>query len=91
MCIEVETSTLAEVDEVVELLQAARQDGAPRSHLTRVMLDNMARRDPAKEGGVDVSLMAEVRVQGGTGDGCGAGPRGYKWSAQRALHTLPLS
>ncbi|PNW87561.1 hypothetical protein CHLRE_02g141200v5 [Chlamydomonas reinhardtii] len=60
MCIEVETSTLAEVDEVVELLQAARQDGAPRSHLTRVMLDNMARRDPAKEGGVDVSLMAEA-------------------------------
>ncbi|KAG2423212.1 hypothetical protein HXX76_015469 [Chlamydomonas incerta] len=60
MCIEVETSTLAEVDEVVELLRAARQEGAPRSHLTRVMLDNMARRDAAKEGGVDVSLMAEA-------------------------------
>ncbi|EFJ44480.1 hypothetical protein VOLCADRAFT_106344 [Volvox carteri f. nagariensis] len=85
MSIEVETSTLEEVDEVVEILKATRAaetaaaavttgessgDGAPgpapppaagaAPHLRRVMLDNMARRDPTKEGGVDVTLLAEA-------------------------------
>ncbi|KXZ42752.1 hypothetical protein GPECTOR_120g419 [Gonium pectorale] len=88
MGIEVETSSLAEVDEVVDILQAARAEAAEAtnsgsgdgaaaaaaaadvnappdvrltgSHVRRVMLDNMARRDPAKEGGVDVSMLAEA-------------------------------
>ncbi|GLC46196.1 hypothetical protein PLESTB_001533900 [Pleodorina starrii] len=94
MAIEVETSTLEEVDEVVEILKATRAaaaaaaaaaasggaaaegaaEGAAPSgdggsaggviaaapHLRRVMLDNMARRDPSREGGVDVSMMAEA-------------------------------
>ncbi|GIL66340.1 hypothetical protein Vafri_19843 [Volvox africanus] len=76
MSIQVETSTLAEVDEVVEILRATAAaadatqgaDGgviepAPTTtapHLRRVMLDNMARRDPSREGGVDVTLLAEA-------------------------------
>lgn len=73
MSIEVETRTLEEVDEVVELLRGAAQAAAGQaegaaavppvpggSHVRRVMLDNMARRDAGKEGGVDVSLMAEA-------------------------------
>lgn len=77
MSIEVETRTLEEVDEVVELLRGAAQAAAGQaegaaavppvpggSHVRRVMLDNMARRDAGKEGGVDVSLMAEVGASG---------------------------
>ncbi|GIL81554.1 hypothetical protein Vretimale_941 [Volvox reticuliferus] len=77
MSIEVETSDLAEVDEVVEILRATRTAAAAAEgaleaepatataaaaapHLRRVMLDNMARRDPNMEGGVDVTLLAEA-------------------------------
>ncbi|KAG2483039.1 hypothetical protein HYH03_018068 [Edaphochlamys debaryana] len=76
LAIEVETRTLEEVDEVVGLLKEARAareaeaagqaapggEGAPLPavHVTRVMLDNMARRDPGAEGGVDVSMLAEA-------------------------------
>ncbi len=74
MSIEVETRTLEEVDEVVELLRGAARAAAGQaaegaaavppvpggSHVRRVMLDNMARRDAGKEGGVDVSMLAEV-------------------------------
>jgi nicotinate-nucleotide pyrophosphorylase (carboxylating) len=40
------------VDEVVAVL-----DSGAAPHVTRVMLDNMARRDPAAVGGVDVALL----------------------------------
>jgi hypothetical protein len=90
MCVEVETRTLEEVDEVVDLLKAARQLaqaasssapppaaaagggggsqagpqlGSRGTHVTRVMLDNMAVRDGSQPGGVDVRMLAEVRPQ----------------------------
>ncbi|KAK9808404.1 hypothetical protein WJX73_001025 [Symbiochloris irregularis] len=55
--VEVETRTLAEVREVIGLLEAS----GGSSSIQRVMLDNMARADPAAEGGVDVSLLAEAQ------------------------------
>uniref|UniRef100_A0A7S0WZN1 Nicotinate-nucleotide pyrophosphorylase [carboxylating] n=1 Tax=Chlamydomonas leiostraca TaxID=1034604 RepID=A0A7S0WZN1_9CHLO len=55
MRIEVETRTLAEVDEVVAALDAGQ---AP--HVTRVMLDNMTKHDPSQPGGLDVSLLSEA-------------------------------
>jgi len=61
MQIEVETRTLGEVDQLCALLD---QKVAP--HVTRVMLDNMVRRDPTSPGGVDVWLLQEAvsRVRG---------------------------
>lgn len=51
--VEVETRTLAEVQEILGEL-----DGAP--HVRRVMLDNMVRLDPSAPGGVDVSLLQQA-------------------------------
>mmetsp|Transcript_37579 Transcript_37579/g.83688 ORF Transcript_37579/g.83688 Transcript_37579/m.83688 type:complete len:313 (-) Transcript_37579:990-1928(-) len=54
--VEVETRTLAEVDEVLEVIRSGT------SPVTRVMLDNMSRKDPGAEGGLDVSMLqAAVR------------------------------
>ncbi|GAX77228.1 hypothetical protein CEUSTIGMA_g4674.t1 [Chlamydomonas eustigma] len=52
MTIEVETRTLEEVDEILEVI---RSNEAP--HVTRVMLDNMTRLDASCEGGIDVSML----------------------------------
>ncbi|GFR48368.1 hypothetical protein Agub_g10258 [Astrephomene gubernaculifera] len=75
LTIEVETSTLEEVDDVAAMLRAAKAakeggeaakegDAAAAPPLgmfvSRVMLDNMAKKDASKEGGVDVSLLAEA-------------------------------
>jgi nicotinate-nucleotide pyrophosphorylase (carboxylating) len=46
---------LQEVDEVVAVLDSGK---AP--HVTRVMLDNMSKKDPAAPGGVDVSLLKQA-------------------------------
>lgn len=43
--VEVETTSLAEVEEVLRLL-----DGEPNSCVTRIMLDNMAKYDAALPG-----------------------------------------
>lgn len=49
---------------MTQLLDVVGAGGAP--HVTRVMLDNMTRRDAACPGGVDVSLLARaVGVVGG--------------------------
>ncbi|KAF8066371.1 hypothetical protein HT031_002695 [Scenedesmus sp. PABB004] len=53
--VEVETRNLEEVQQVLAVL---RSGAAP--HVARVMLDNMARRDAACPGGVDVSLLREA-------------------------------
>ncbi|CAD7697396.1 unnamed protein product [Ostreobium quekettii] len=53
--IEVETSSLDEVQEVLEAL-----DEMPNCRVMRVMLDNMATRDSKKPGGVDTSLLREA-------------------------------
>lgn len=55
MEVEVETRTLDEVDQVCSIL-----DSGTAPHVTRVMLDNMAKRDSNSEGGVDVSLLKEA-------------------------------
>lgn len=52
--IEVETTSLEEVQELLEVVQS----GAP--HVTRVMLDNMTRLDPSCPGGVDVSRLQQA-------------------------------
>lgn len=73
MSIEVETRTFEEVDEVVGLLQATRGSGQT-SRVTRVMLDNMVKRDASKaeQGGVDVSMLQEVRGFSTTGSATGS-------------------
>ncbi|KAI8469620.1 MAG: Quinolinate phosphoribosyl transferase [Monoraphidium minutum] len=50
--VELETRTLEEVDLALQILGSG---DAP--HVTRVMLDNMARRDASLPGGVDVSML----------------------------------
>lgn len=66
MCVEVETRTLEEVDEVVGILKAAgackgaAATNPPTTHVTRVMLDNMVVRLPGAGAGVDVSLLKEA-------------------------------
>ena len=52
---EVEARTLDEVREVLALL-----DSNPDCMVTRVMLDNMARRDEASPAGLDVSLLRQT-------------------------------
>ena len=49
---EVETRTLDELKEVLAIL-----DSSPASGITRIMLDNMTRRDAAAPGGLDVSTL----------------------------------
>ncbi|KAK9827405.1 hypothetical protein WJX81_008609 [Elliptochloris bilobata] len=53
--IEVETRDLDEVREVLDIM-----DGDAGVRVDRIMLDNMARRDPSASGGVDVSMMREA-------------------------------
>jgi nicotinate-nucleotide pyrophosphorylase (carboxylating) len=53
--IEVETRTLEEVKEVLQLLQTDKH-----CMVTRLMLDNMTKRDPSAPGGIDVSMLREA-------------------------------
>lgn len=53
--VEVETTNLEEVEEVLRLL-----DGEPDCCVTRIMLDNMAKYDAALPGGVDISLLQQA-------------------------------
>lgn len=53
--VEVETRTLAELREVVEIL-----DSDPSSMITRVMLDNMTKKDASAPSGLDVSTLREA-------------------------------
>eukprot|EP00879_Flechtneria_rotunda_P010247 GHRR01010713.1.p1 GENE.GHRR01010713.1~~GHRR01010713.1.p1 ORF type:complete len:316 (+),score=102.09 GHRR01010713.1:94-1041(+) len=55
VCIEVETTNLAEVQQVLSVVAAGQ---AP--HVTRIMLDNMTKLDPSSPGGVDVSLLKQA-------------------------------
>lgn len=50
--VEVETRTLEEVDEIIEIISSGRS-----KVVTRIMLDNMAKSDSSKPGGVDVSIL----------------------------------
>ncbi|KAF6263340.1 Quinolinate phosphoribosyl transferase [Scenedesmus sp. NREL 46B-D3] len=56
--VEVETSSLDQVQQVLDVLASG---AAP--HVTRVMLDNMTRRDASCLGGVDVSLLKQAVAQ----------------------------
>jgi hypothetical protein len=57
----VETRTLEEVREVMELIDSQAAGGGEANPVTRVMLDNMTKMDPANDSGIDVSMMQEVR------------------------------
>uniref|UniRef100_A0A7S0USH4 Nicotinate-nucleotide pyrophosphorylase [carboxylating] n=1 Tax=Polytomella parva TaxID=51329 RepID=A0A7S0USH4_9CHLO len=63
MPIEVETRTMEELDEILNILKASRNpDGSSSSHVTRVMLDNMTKKDASASDGIDVSML-EVAVK----------------------------
>eukprot|EP00887_Chlorella_sp_A99_P002696 scaffold6.g2696.t1 len=53
--LEVETRTLDELREVLSIL-----DASPGSMVTRVMLDNMTKKDPSAPAGLDVSTLREA-------------------------------
>ncbi|WIA22958.1 hypothetical protein OEZ86_009885 [Tetradesmus obliquus] len=53
--VEVETSSLEQVQQILDVIASG---AAP--HVTRVMLDNMTRRDASCPGGVDVSLLKQA-------------------------------
>ncbi|KAL4440692.1 hypothetical protein ABPG77_000401 [Micractinium sp. CCAP 211/92] len=54
--VEVETRTLAELKEVLAILDAA----GPDTMITRIMLDNMTRKHPEAPSGLDVSTLREA-------------------------------
>ncbi|GBG00217.1 nicotinate-nucleotide pyrophosphorylase chloroplastic [Raphidocelis subcapitata] len=56
--VELETRTLAEVDEALAIIASG---AAP--HVTRIMLDNMSKRDAGQPGGVDVSVLSEAMAR----------------------------
>ena len=53
--LEVETRTLEELEEVLRIL-----DSSPSSGITRIMLDNMTRKDAAQPSGIDVSTLKQA-------------------------------
>lgn len=53
--LEVETRTLDEVREVLDIL-----DSRPDSGITRIMLDNMTKKDPEAPSGLDVSVLRDA-------------------------------
>lgn len=74
MGIEVETRTLEEVREVMELIDSQAAGGGEANPVTRVMLDNMTKMDPANDSGIDVSMMQEaVALVGGRVETEGSG------------------
>uniref|UniRef100_A0A061S6U2 nicotinate-nucleotide diphosphorylase (carboxylating) n=1 Tax=Tetraselmis sp. GSL018 TaxID=582737 RepID=A0A061S6U2_9CHLO len=58
MGMEVETRTMDEVREVMEIVDC--QAGKVEHPITRVMLDNMTKMDPSAEAGIDVSMLEEA-------------------------------
>ncbi|KIZ01665.1 nicotinate-nucleotide pyrophosphorylase (carboxylating) [Monoraphidium neglectum] len=76
--VELETRTLEEVDLALEILGSG---AAP--HVSRIMLDNMARRDTSKPGGVDVSMLraAMARVSAHNAAAAAAGRRAVETEA----------
>lgn len=68
MQVEVETSTLEEVQEALDIIRQKKEAGEPPV-ITRIMLDNMAKAAPELPGGVDVSLLQQaVALIGGAVD-----------------------
>jgi hypothetical protein len=64
-------SLLAPLPQVCALL-----DGGAAPHVTRIMLDNMVRRDPNSPGGVDTWLLQVRGGEGEEGEGEGCSRRG---------------